>query len=1531
MSNEEKPKHIAIPEMEEPDEDPGNSQAEIDAHQCGSSRASATPGASRVHWKTRQKYEKILEDQIARRTLVRNSLEDRVDRIKLLCENPPENIRRHAKLHATMLERSESELRTLDTEIADLMRKLNPSDLVEDYDRVIFFEEMVIGAQSDLEDLQKASLADRSEHSVGGASADDQCIQPDADDQRASTPQMDPGDQRGPETNVSSLPMIVKVVQEKSRLFESYVNSKDIPVIQKFAKLKESLIGPARQEIAHISFCVSQYEIALKRIHDVYGDEQDAEQQHVKEISGLFNAKDLHRPDKLRHFHSTLSQNVLALVALGKRIDGLSTFLVHNLIRVLPRSLQLQFLDIYEDLRKSGDSRCELEVLIDFLERQVKIHRKIADSSTRYRSPTPYSSNDSQSNYKPARFEHQSANFSSTVINTSRTVPAGRHMYSCVFCEASHLSRNCKAPLTLEERKEKVSSKRACFRCLRLNHSAVNCKANVRCSICSHKHYPLMCPKQDKVSPSVSQCDVTTTILSSVDALEGSTLLPTGFVWAHFGNRKKKVRILLDTCSHRSYVSKRTISDLAAKPTDSTLLSLGSIGGNVSDVQRFQIYELSLQSCFSPQVVIPVRCLEIAEISKSVLPLVKQTYGLTPSADLGGDGEDLSIEILLGADILPKIEKEQKRLLDGLSAFNTQFGWFFYGGVVKESDTRPPSLCAFSLIQPWRPEESRVSPVEEEPLTKDIDFLWNSETLGIESPNENQNEIDELDEELIKHHRRTTRKLADGRFSVSLPFRNNLETLGDNESLTRSRLIRLLNSLANDQDTIGTIDKEISEYISNGYAEPAPPRIDGEPAHYLPIQAIVKSSPEYPTGKKSRIVKDASARSADRASLNDVLHQGPSLLPDILKVLIHVRRFKYAVAADVEKAFLQIKVNPDHRTFLRFLWPLGISTNPRARWQEFWNTSLDFGLVCSPFLFCQTIKLLLESQAAEDTQKSALANEVIDSYYMDDVFSGGDSLNEASHKIKLLFEMFYAGKFRLRKWSTNSSALADIIPLTVPFPDVNVTCEKTDAKLLGVKWNQREDSLGVFTKKALVEMKSDRASKRILLKALAQLFDPLGIMSPSTVSAKILLQKLWKKARDWDEDLEGDDLDDFVRFRECIERSSSLSVPRPLKTDDRNLAVRELHTFSDASLSAYGCVCYVRDIFSSGPAKVSFLMSKARVSPLKSKQTIHRLELQGAVVAARIALRVGNYLIPQPERKLYYTDNAACLGWLRDSNAKWKTFVANRTREILSSSRPSDWSYVKSSDNPADILSRAMDINEEATKLMWLKGPPWLEPFGKDPSLHPLNTPRATTETDAERIEEICMMTVSAPQEHLFDELSLISRTNSWPKIVRIWAFTRRVAQKFCQTRVRLDQQGSLGQTAMNSGRDPPINLLTISTEEFVLSRDDLIRRIQQRRFPIEYSSECQSVPKTSSLFKYSPFFSEDRFIRSRTRLERAESFTYDEIYPILLPSDEPAVKLLILNIHARECLHSGGIVGTLHNLRRRYLVLKARRLTKTS
>ena len=79
-----------------------------------------------------------------------------------------------------------------------------------------------------------------------------------------------------------------------------------------------------------------------------------------------------------------------------------------------------------------------------------------------------------------------------------------------------------------------------------------------------------------------------------------------------------------------------------------------------------------------------------------------------------------------------------------------------------------------------------------------------------------------MDKELEDFLRRTVRRSPDGRYSVSLPFKDNLHTLGYNEHLTRSRLIRLLNSLKDDPDTIRVIDEEIGDYISKGFAEPAP-------------------------------------------------------------------------------------------------------------------------------------------------------------------------------------------------------------------------------------------------------------------------------------------------------------------------------------------------------------------------------------------------------------------------------------------------------------------------------------------------------------------------------------------------------------------------------------------------------------------------------------------------------------------------------------------------------------------------------------
>jgi len=49
-------------------------------------------------------------------------------------------------------------------------------------------------------------------------------------------------------------------------------------------------------------------------------------------------------------------------------------------------------------------------------------------------------------------------------------------------------------------------------------------------------------------------------------------------------------------------------------------------------------------------------------------------------------------------------------------------------------------------------------------------------------------------------------------------------------------------------------------------------------------------------------------------------------------------------------------------------------------------------------------------------------------------------------------------------------------------------------------------------------------TKRSLLKVSAKVFDPLGLLSPFTIHAKILFQKLCSLKKDWDKTLEGEAL-----------------------------------------------------------------------------------------------------------------------------------------------------------------------------------------------------------------------------------------------------------------------------------------------------------------------------------------------------------------------------------------------------------------------
>ena len=57
-----------------------------------------------------------------------------------------------------------------------------------------------------------------------------------------------------------------------------------------------------------------------------------------------------------------------------------------------------------------------------------------------------------------------------------------------------------------------------------------------------------------------------------------------------------------------------------------------------------------------------------------------------------------------------------------------------------------------------------------------------------------------------------------------------------------------------------------------------------------------------------RPVFDASAKEFNGIALNDCLETEPNLVPNLAAILIRFRRWRFAVTADITKAFLQIAV-----------------------------------------------------------------------------------------------------------------------------------------------------------------------------------------------------------------------------------------------------------------------------------------------------------------------------------------------------------------------------------------------------------------------------------------------------------------------------------------------------------------------------------------------------------------------------------------------------------------------------------------------
>ncbi|XP_035229906.1 uncharacterized protein LOC118201850 [Stegodyphus dumicola] len=122
---------------------------------------------------------------------------------------------------------------------------------------------------------------------------------------------------------------------------------------------------------------------------------------------------------------------------------------------------------------------------------------------------------------------------------------------------------------------------------------------------------------------------------------------------------------------------------------------------------------------------------------------------------------------------------------------------------------------------------------------------------------------------------------------------------------------------------------------------------------------------------------------------------------------------------------------------------------------------------------------------------------------------------------------------------------------------------------------------------------------------------------------------------------------------------------------------------------------------------VKLISSKSRVAPLKSL-TIPRLELCAAVLLSKLVKKILIALTLEVTQVYLWTDSMIVLAWIQKKPMDLKTFVQHRVAKIQELSSVQQCHHVTSDQNPADLLSRGVDLDKLMHHKLWWCGPAFL-------------------------------------------------------------------------------------------------------------------------------------------------------------------------------------------------------------------------------
>ncbi|XP_044727788.1 uncharacterized protein LOC123291538 [Chrysoperla carnea] len=1232
-------------------------------------------------------------------------------------------------------------------------------------------------------------------------------------------------------------------------LFKSLIDeNQELKTVDKAHYLFGSLSGIAKNICGGLTPTESNYSIVWKALVEKYQDKRKQANAYLEKIL-KFKTFQIESVANLNSFIDNFDSSVCVLKKL--QMTDLGDFI---LAFVALSKLDPQSRRAFE-MKNNTSEIPTYDDVINF----VKSHMKVL-SHTDSGKIQAYKSNVDGAKSKPQAF----------MIRDSEK--------KCILdCHENHEVYQCPkfVKWSPKLRYEFVKKSKLCLNCLS-SHKIINCRSKFNCFTCKQRHHSLLhfptskpsdsintapdAPSTPSICGNITAGDAVASSYCSMDNenyVQNSTVL-LSTVSVNFIDRFRKIhklRFLLDSASQANFIVSRTCKklNLTVKKAHSVVLGLGSnansVEGHVKIVVSSQIN--SKENHLLNMLVIDKvsNNLPNFRISLKTLSYLQELPLADSCFHIPGE-----IDGILGAEVFASVIGQNK--VDGPpgcpTALETSLGYVIIGSapILPSSIVEQPAYC------------SVVNLSVEDILQK----FWEIEEIEVASS------LNAEDVECEKIFTSTVKREPSGRYIVALPFKEEPSVLGDSYTAACRRLLTIEKRLENSPEMRLKYNEAMQNFIAQNHISKISDNLPRYPGYYIPHHGVYKVSSSTPL----RIVFDASCKTSTSKSLNDILFAGPKLHSDVFVTLLNFRLFAIAMTADISQMYRQIKIQKSHRRYQRLVWRF--SKNEPISVYEI--SVVAFGVTSSPYLALRTMHQL----ASDESSSYPLAsNAVINDMYVDDFVT---SVQDTQNAIKLFQEMVNlceSGGFPIVKWNTNSKVVLKNIPEKIR---LNQTLEFNSGNMqsvLGLQWDPESDTLS-FKINSVVH----KCTKRNILSTIARIFDPLGIIAPVILQAKLMIQNIWILKLGWDDVPPDSVVKLWSQFVLEMPQLVSFKIPRSLGVGDNPIT---LVAFADASLKAYGGVVYIKT-----RNNVELLCAKSKVAPLKTV-SIPRLELLGVHLLAKLIHKViETYNRRSSIENIYvFSDSSIALCWIHSSPHRWKTFIANRVTKINEWLPPSVlWFHIPGAENPSDCLSRGLMPSKLIENTLWRKGPDWLILEPENWPVTPFSVNKFSTNLESK-------VTSLAVTNHDDNSLyRLISNSSSWIRLVRSMVYVLRFSKLLPKRE-------------------------NISSSDLEQAEHKLLWLVQKKHFAkeielLERGQECSFRVRSLRPFMH------NGILRVGGRLSNSK-LEFEQCHPVLLPKNDPLVNLLIDYIHSKN-LHTGsGLVLAL--LRQRYWILAARSIVR--